>query len=547
MHVEHLLGDASLGLRLLWAEDILLRRDISGVTVTDLEDPARFVRPGEVVLSGLVWWSPDGGQGKADRFVSALKGAGAAALLAGEETHGSVPADLVEACVRYGVPVAGVPAHIMFRSITDTVYLRQWGELSRRHAPRHPALPESARVRLRRLLAQDAGPDDVLDAAFAHLDPITAYVFTPSGRTVAATAGAPGVAAREAVALVADGTGVTVSVEADGASPYERWLLYLPDPDSAPPRMLQEVAAALSHCQEAANRSRSAERGAADRLGALLASPGPEAGAVEAALRRCGVPETGPYRVVVADAGPRRPGAAEGALVELAGLAVAEGAGTAGRGAKRAGGAGGAGGDAVRGALNAGGHATRGSADTVTGAAVVGWLPDGCAFAVLSGVSDGVLGEVWSLVAGCAPEVALHGGTGAPADGPEGLGGALAQAQYALTSARTTAPDASVLTDATALTSLDALLTGVPADVRSAYSRTVLGPLLDTDRTATAVLLSTLETFLACDGSWARTAQALHLHVNTVHYRIQRIEHFTGRDLSRLRDRLDLWAALLCR
>ncbi|MFF1763009.1 helix-turn-helix domain-containing protein [Streptomyces sp. NPDC058249] len=32
-----------------------------------------------------------------------------------------------------------------------------------------------------------------------------------------------------------------------------------------------------------------------------------------------------------------------------------------------------------------------------------------------------------------------------------------------------------------------------------------------------------------------------------IHYRIQRIEHFTGRDLSRLCDRLDLWAALLCR
>ncbi|MEU1252377.1 hypothetical protein [Streptomyces chartreusis] len=28
---------------------------------------------------------------------------------------------------------------------------------------------------------------------------------------------------------------------------------------------------------------------------------------------------------------------------------------------------------------------------------------------------------------------------------------------------------------------------------------------------------------------------------------MQRIEHFTGRDLSRLADRLDLWAALLCR
>lgn len=44
-----------------------------------------------------------------------------------------------------------------------------------------------------------------------------------------------------------------------------------------------------------------------------------------------------------------------------------------------------------------------------------------------------------------------------------------------------------------------------------------------------------------------RTDEVLHLHVNTVHYRIQRIEHGTGRDLSRLYDRLDLRAALLCR
>ncbi|MEW1780281.1 helix-turn-helix domain-containing protein [Streptomyces sp. NPDC086777] len=61
------------------------------------------------------------------------------------------------------------------------------------------------------------------------------------------------------------------------------------------------------------------------------------------------------------------------------------------------------------------------------------------------------------------------------------------------------------------------------------------------------MLPNTPETFLACDGSWARTAEALHLHVNTVHYRMQRVEHFTGRDPSRLSDRLDLWAALLCR
>ncbi|MFD0312279.1 PucR family transcriptional regulator [Streptomyces sp. NPDC127119] len=86
----------------------------------------------------------------------------------------------------------------------------------------------------------------------------------------------------------------------------------------------------------------------------------------------------------------------------------------------------------------------------------------------------------------------------------------------------------------------------MPAEVRNAYSRTVLGPLLDTANASAAPLLQTLRTFLACDCSWARTAEVMHLHVNTVHYRIQRVEHFTHRDLSRLTDRLGLWAALLC-
>ncbi|MEU4926078.1 helix-turn-helix domain-containing protein [Streptomyces yokosukanensis] len=531
MHVEHLLGDASLGLRLLWAEDALLRREISGVTVTDLEDPARFVRPGELVLSGLVWWSPDGGTGKAERFVSALKGAGAAALLAGEETHGSVPDDLVEACVRHRVPVAGVPAHIMFRSITDTVYLRQWGGLSRHHA-----LPENTRVRLSRLLAQDAGPYAVLAAAFAHLGGTAAYVFTSSGRTVAATPGAPAVSAKEAVALVADGDGVTAALDTHGVSAYERRLLYLPDPDAAPPRMLHEVAAVLAHCQEAGARRPPAGFGAADELGALLAAPAARGdAAVRAALRRCGLPERGSYQVIVADAVARQPGLgevplAEGALTEVAGHLVDAGGGGAA--------------DVVAEPDGTGGAGERAPAV----AAAVGRLPDGCAFAVISGdLAAGRAGEAWALVADSVPGVVLHGGVGAPAAEPEGLGGALAQARYALASARSMAPDACRLVDAGSFTTLDGLLTGVPAEVRTAYSRTVLGPLLEGGRPAIADLLSTLETFLACDGSWARTAQELHVHVNTVHYRVERVERLTGRDLSRLRDRLDLWAALMCR
>ncbi|MFE7278358.1 PucR family transcriptional regulator [Streptomyces sp. NPDC057623] len=306
---------------------------------------------------------------------------------------------------------------------------------------------------------------------------------------------------------MADGTGTTVPVDADAAAtPYERRHLYLPEPDAAPPRMLHEIAAILGRCQEAQARRRAAVHQAADELGALLARNGVESTALAAAPRACGLPPAdGSYRVITAETGAQREGLAEGALAE----AVAHVA--------------------------------------TPGSAAVGRLPDGTAFAVVHGPTVD-LGEVWQLVAACEPSVPLHGGTTAsPADGPQDLAGALAEARYALTSARNADPDASLLTDITALTSLDTLLAGVPADVRTAFSRTVLGPLLNTGNASAAPLLHTLRTFLDCDGSWARTAQALHLHVNTVHYRIQRIEHFTGRDLSRPADRLDLWAALLCR
>lgn len=509
MYVEHLLKDESLGLRPLWATDELLEREISGVTATDLENPARFVGPGEAVLSGLVWWVPEGGEARAERFVSALRTAGAAVLLAGEETHGSVPDELVGACVRHGIPVAAVPAHVMFRTITDTVYLHRWGELGR-----HQALPENVRDELSRLVAQDAGPDAVLAAAFAHVEGAVAHLLTATGRTVAAR-GADPMEPRAAARLPDGDTGVTVPVEADSASPYERWHLHLPDPRAAPPGMLREIAAVLGRCQESWLRRRAAAHRTADELGVLLARTGTDA-SVASGAHACGLPAEGSYRVIVADVRSDAVVSAEGALAE----ALA--------------------------------HVVGGSA--VPGKAAVGRLPDGAAFAVVpepddvegGGAFSEALGEAWSLLAACEPTSVLHAGISSCAS-VQGLRGGLAEARYALASARTTAPGSSALTDAAALTGLETLLTGIPVEVRTAFSRTVLGPLLEPATASGADLLQTLRTFLACDGSWARTAEAMHLHVNTVHYRVRRIEHFTRRDLSRLTDRLDLWTALQCR
>ncbi|NEA21683.1 PucR family transcriptional regulator, partial [Actinomadura bangladeshensis] len=88
------------------------------------------------------------------------------------------------------------------------------------------------------------------------------------------------------------------------------------------------------------------------------------------------------------------------------------------------------------------------------------------------------------------------------------------------------------------------LLASVPEDVRRIFQVRLLDPLHDYDRVHGADLVRTLETFLRNSGSWTRCAEQLHLHVNSVRYRIQRIEDLTGRDLSRLEDRVDFFLAL---
>ncbi|MFC7732342.1 PucR family transcriptional regulator [Actinomadura keratinilytica] len=89
-----------------------------------------------------------------------------------------------------------------------------------------------------------------------------------------------------------------------------------------------------------------------------------------------------------------------------------------------------------------------------------------------------------------------------------------------------------------------ALLERLPADARREFRRRVLGELISYDRRHRGDLLATLSEFLACSGSWTVCARRLNLHVNTLRYRIGRIEELTGRDLSSLDDRVDLLLAL---
>ena len=53
--------------------------------------------------------------------------------------------------------------------------------------------------------------------------------------------------------------------------------------------------------------------------------------------------------------------------------------------------------------------------------------------------------------------------------------------------------------------------------------------------------------FLACSASWNRCARRLHIHVNTLRYRMAKIGELTGRDPSRLDHLVDLHLALRVR
>ncbi|MFF0558574.1 PucR family transcriptional regulator [Streptomyces sp. NPDC004266] len=511
MHVDHLLRLDRLDLSLVWGDEALLGQEIGGVTATDLEDPARFLQPGEIVLSGLVWWSRDGDPGKTERFVSALREAGAVALLAGEETHGEVPRELAEACRAHRVALIAVPAHTTFRTITEAVYLRQWSELSRRPTD-HFALPENVRLDLDRALENGATAGELLVRAFAHLGAPACHLLTGSGRTVARTGAArTELPARRAAELVRGGHGTTVRVEADGGTAYDSWHLHLPEAGRVPPRVLQEIAELLGRHRRRQDRNRAASAAAFAELVDAMGAPRSDAHRVRAALASCGLAGRDAYTVVVTAAEPHGEGGAVGvaALTEAlrhvpsVAFAVADGTG----------------GEAV---------------------AVVAHGKE---------AAPGVrarLGDVWPLIHACSPDLVLHAGVSASAVGPEGLNTALPQARYALAAVRSGTPSSSRVAGLGDLDGLGKLLAGVPVDVRDVYRRTVLGPLLGAGRGSSAMLLETLEVFLAHDCSWARTAEALHVHVNTVHYRVERIEALTGRDLSRLDHKADLRAALLC-
>ncbi|MBT3150237.1 helix-turn-helix domain-containing protein [Streptomyces sp. CHD11] len=94
---------------------------------------------------------------------------------------------------------------------------------------------------------------------------------------------------------------------------------------------------------------------------------------------------------------------------------------------------------------------------------------------------------------------------------------------------------------------LPAALVASSPELAAALADRLLGPLAHLEPADAEVLLDTLSTWLACDGSAQRASRRLYCHRNTVLNRLRRYEQLTGRSLSRPSDLVEVTLALTAR
>ncbi|MFD4720409.1 PucR family transcriptional regulator [Streptomyces sp. NPDC058423] len=568
MRLRALLETDALGLRLLGGDDEL-DRTVRGVMTTDLRDPSRYLSGGELVLTGLAWRrSAD----DSEPFVRILASAGVVGLAAGEAELGDIPDDLVLACARHRLPLFAVNEDVAFATITEHVVRQVSGERAGDLAAvvdRHRRLMTSGPA--------GGGPEVVLDLLGSDLD-LRAWVLSPTGRRIAG-AGEPlppgtgaGLAA-EHLAATRTGRrgphratldGITYSLfpirnTGRGAVPAVRdvretvlsdWLLAVEADASDWPAarldLLQGVTQLIAVERDRREAARTVRRRLAQEVLELVQTGAPPA-EIAARLRVAapvllpGLGTAPHWQVVVArvewdeeggspvEAGPAAQSLLEEILVDPAapGSEIADRIAVAHTGEEAV----------ALVPLPAVPPAAAEPAEGQTDGQDPGREGTGLhADALLASVRE-------PLSAGLADDGRLTLGVSAAVHSAEGLRGALEEARHArrVAAAR---PGRVCAAGHHELASHVLLLPFVPDDVRRAFTARLLDPLRDYDRRHRAELIPTLEAFLDCDGSWTRCAGRLHLHVNTLRYRVGRIEQLTGRDLSRLEDKLDFFLAL---
>ncbi|GAA4043974.1 PucR family transcriptional regulator [Nonomuraea soli] len=518
LRVELLAGDAE--------------REFTSVYVTDLPDPGRYLSGGELVLTGLMWWHAPGDSAL---FVRRLLDAGVAALGAGQGWLGHVPDDLVAACASAGLPLIEIPADVSFRAVLDLTARRLAGD-AREALGRH-----------RRLVAAVAEGAD-LPELFAAMG-VTGAVLSATGTTISTTGPAPsGTAAESATTVTTAATAATATVTGPAAPapvigpapapalsdaaladsvrlaraflaaprlPYlvsgrtlfavgrmpraAGWVLVVDGDFTDRADLGYELASCVALVRRRLDEGRLVER---RLLAELLDAPS------GARLETCGLSRGDAFCVVSATCPPE-------VLEELLDRHVVAASGPAST-------------------------AHSGPASAAHSVAVVP-APDRAAWEAVAARLRSALAVLSDpSLPGPSLSVGLSGRLiGAPA-----LRGGLEEAGHARGLAESRSGGV-VTSDEIYTHAL--LLATLPGDVRRSFTGHLLGPLIDYDAAHQSELVRTLEVFLDSAGSWQVCGERMHVHVNTVRYRIRRVEELTGRDLSSMADRVDLYLALRAR
>ncbi|MEV0229243.1 helix-turn-helix domain-containing protein [Nonomuraea sp. NPDC050786] len=490
MRISDLLAVEDLRLTLLAGDPA---REFHTVHITDLPEPGRYLAGGELVLSGLMWWhAPE----DSARFVSALVESGVAALGAGQAWLGHIPADLVAACEAAGLPLVEVPTEVSFRTLAELVVPRLSGDV-RDALGRHRRLVAA--------IAEGADLRELFELTAAELG-VTGAVVSASGEVIVGAAADP---VRLAQAyLTAPRLPVHVgehTIFAVGRGHRAAgWVLACDGDLIGRADLGYELAACVGLERSRMEEGRRVERRLAERL-IVAALAESDVAELNAGLRTCGIDAAEPYAIV--NAAAPRPGATRGPdPATLGGQIVEE---LLGREVVAAAGA-----DGAVALVPLRGRTTAELAERLrAGAEVLAALPDTRLCVGLSGALTGA--------------AAIKGGV-------EEAGHARRLAE---------ARAGGVVTSDEIYTHA-LLLATVPGDVRRSFAARLLSPLLDYDRRHQSELVRTLGVFLDCAGSWNACAERLHVHVNTVRYRIRRIEELTGRNLSTMADRVDFFLAL---
>ncbi|MGW4245009.1 helix-turn-helix domain-containing protein [Nocardia sp. NPDC004722] len=559
--MRDILDAPQLRMRLLYGDEAILERPVARVCATDMPDPRPFVTAGALVCTGLVWRHE---ATDSDRYVGLLAGAGVAGVVAGQALHGHVPEDVVAACERHGLPLLSAPQSVPFSRIIE--YLaEQAAEVRWRRV-------QSRADRQRKLLAAVAAGADIesLVAEFAAEQHVSAWLLTSTGTVVTGTGELADedidrivATALTAPRLPAVTAGAIRVLQVGAGDRITAW--YLAIRPSAPE--LDPFGADLAAVAEL-YRQRRADRQHLDwELADRFPVPFTEhAGALDVALV-CEVhamADTSGYSGALSAGIPRDrvdsgqehagmtkvPRGGVAGAIERAGAPAAEpGSATGRNSAARQ--------DSDTGRHSTGGQRVSGWVDSAAGLTAVRTalhdaLPgittsidrEGRLVGVTTGAQDQIAAVVGRRLGRIAPalrEIRLAIGIGARQP-EETLASAIGAAAAASTAARDdTAPVSLRVAD---IDSAVGLLTAVPGGLQRRFAERVLGPVLDYDRRHGAGLLDTLAVFLGCEGSWRQAADRMHLHLNTVRYRIGRIEELTGRDLGRIDDRLDLYLAV---